>query len=135
MTQADEKKIEALLKKLETFGITTEKGTETIPALKGTETADELADILVQAKADAKEDGPKKKISKVVFTRKDGSKREFSETVHGEDFVEIADEFAETNKNVIASREELKNEKHPYVYKQVDVAESYAAGKNADDEL
>lgn len=43
----------------------------------------------------------------VKFTRKDGSTREFTPELHGEDFVKVADEFAETNAKTIESREDL----------------------------
>lgn len=48
-----------------------------------------------------------KNTSRVVFTRKDGSTREFSAEIHGEDFVKIADEFGETNKSSLEKREDL----------------------------
>jgi hypothetical protein len=47
------------------------------------------------------------KISKVVFTRKNGSTREFNATLHGENFVDVANEFAKTNEKFIASRQDL----------------------------
>lgn len=57
-----------------------------------------------------KDSSPKdvsKNISKVIFTRKDGSKREFNETVHGEGFIALADEFEKTNAKFIYERENL----------------------------
>lgn len=64
------------------------------------------------AKADAKEAAAaakaaaKKEVSSVVFTRKDGTTREFTPDIHGDDFVAIADEFGETNATTIQSRED-----------------------------
>lgn len=46
-------------------------------------------------------------VTKVVFTRKDGSTRTFTEEIHGEDFVAVADEFAKTNEKFIADRKDL----------------------------
>lgn len=51
--------------------------------------------------------GKKGDVSRVVFTRKDGSTREFTPDLHGEDFVKVADEFGETNKLFIADRKDL----------------------------
>ncbi len=48
-----------------------------------------------------------KSITKVVFTRKDGTTREFNEKLHGEDFVSIADEFEKTNEKFLAGRKDL----------------------------
>ncbi len=48
-----------------------------------------------------------KDVTKVLFTRKDGTTREFSEDVHGEGFVALADEFGATNEKFIASRKDL----------------------------
>lgn len=55
-----------------------------------------------EAKAAEKSD-----VTRVVFTRKDGSTREFTPDLHGEEFVKVADEFGETNKITIATREDL----------------------------
>jgi hypothetical protein len=57
-----------------------------------------------EVKAEAK---AKKGVVCVKFTRKDGTTREFVPALHGEDFVKVADEFAETNKAFIAKREDL----------------------------
>lgn len=46
-------------------------------------------------------------VTRVLFTRKDGSTREFTPDLHGKDFVKVADEFGETNKITIATREDL----------------------------
>lgn len=46
------------------------------------------------------------KATKVVFTRKDGTTREFTKEIHGADFVAIADEFAVSNAKFIADRVE-----------------------------
>ena len=47
----------------------------------------------------------KSEASRVLFTRKDGSTREFTAELHGEDFVKVTDEFEKTNKQTIAKRE------------------------------
>lgn len=53
------------------------------------------------------EEKKSKSIKKVVFTRKDGSTREFNAELHGKGFVEIADEFEKTNKIFLAGRQDL----------------------------
>lgn len=52
--------------------------------------------------------GKKSGISSVVFTlmHPDVRRREFSRDVHGENFLEVAAQFEETNKKLIRSREE-----------------------------
>ena len=57
-------------------------------------------DVVVEKKA------KKSDVSTVVFTRKNGTTREFSADSHGEDFLKVADEFAETNALFIQSRED-----------------------------
>lgn len=49
----------------------------------------------------------KSEVARVLFTRKDGSTREFNAADHGDDFVKVADEFATTNEKFIATREDL----------------------------
>lgn len=49
----------------------------------------------------------KDEVTRVRFTRKDGSTREFTPELHGEDFVKVADEFGVTNEKTIATREDL----------------------------
>jgi hypothetical protein len=57
------------------------------------------------AKKDEESDEGDSEISKVVFTRKDGTTREFNPKDHGKNFVKVADEFEQTNKLFIAKRE------------------------------
>lgn len=71
------------------------------------ETIHEVAAPVVEAVQEPEVRATKKSaITKVVFTRKDTSTREFSKTVHGEDFLTIADEFALTNARFIVDRKD-----------------------------
>lgn len=96
----DQKKADKLIKQLGAVGITNDGSTvDGIEALKGTETTDELQ-ALVDKVAHAKAEK-----NSTIFTFKNGDTRTFSQSVHGDEWEERADEFAETNKNTIALRD------------------------------
>ena len=67
---------------------------------------EKAAKAAAKAEADAAKAAAKKEVSSVLVTRKDGTTREFTPDLHGEDFVAIADEFCATNASTIASRED-----------------------------
>lgn len=87
------------------------KGAIFVPS---TETPEEIATAVEKGFLKLIEDAPMKAkdISKVTFlirnpdTADKTSLREFSAEEHGEDFVAVANEFAETNEKVILKRKE-----------------------------
>lgn len=91
---AEEKKVEKLLKDLEKANVT----------VTGSETVEELEALLAKAKEDAKPE-PKPEKNSTTFEFKNGGTRVFSKSVHGDKWEDLADEFQETNKLVLATRD------------------------------
>lgn len=67
----------------------------------------EKTEATVKPVEETKSSAPKN-VKKVIFTFKNRqNSREFTEAIHGEGFVALADEFAQTNAKVIAERQDL----------------------------
>lgn len=97
---AEEKKVEALTKKLGAVGVTAEASSvEGVDKLTGSETSDELQAVLDKV-APTKDDK-----NSTVFTFKNGGTRTFSKDVHGAKWEDLADEFQATNLKTIALRD------------------------------
>lgn len=109
----DEKAFEKVVADLTKLGITKEAGAFDLPALTGSETLEELGDILDKAKAGKKAEEKSAKVAadeaghaeatSRTFTLKSGQKRTFSPADHGDKWADSAAEFAVTHKANILS--------------------------------
>lgn len=86
-----------LIAELETYGITDHSGTEDITPLTGDETVAELEEMLTKLRPVT---NSTKKTS-VTVTWNNGV-REYSKEVHGDDFMDLAKQFAEKFNGTIA---------------------------------